>query len=321
MKKILFFSAAAAMMLASCSSEETVQAPKGNAIDFGNAFVNNSTRADFTNVNLPSDFGVYGYMDGVTGIVFDNEKVSGPTWTYVNTQYWAADHNYWFAAIAPYNAATFTAPATLPNDNSKFGTIAFTNGNEEAAQIDLLYANQNSITGKASGNAKVGFTFNHLLARTQFTFKNTATNKNVKFVVSNVKITNAVKDGEIVLGAADGWKVADSNSDLVLDYTTANTNIEVGGEALVSAPKYIIPIAKAYTVTFDVQVLNGDVVAVDKATKTVTIPATVAFASGNSYNFTCALTYENVVENAEPIEFDVTGVTDWNAFGNTDIEM
>lgn len=323
MKKILFFSAAAAMMLASCSSEETVQAPKGNAIDFGNAFVNNSTRADLNKDNL-QDFGVYGYMNEVAGVIFSNEKVSGnPNWTYTNTQYWTEGKNYWFAAIAPYGAATFTAPTALPTGTeatpaNEFGTLAFDN----SQQVDLLYANRNNMTGKATGNDKVAFTFNHLLARTQFTFTHAATNNNVKFQVSAVKVTDAVKEGTITLGENAAWSAKEGDAGMVLNYAIAPTDITSATESnsLVSGQQYIIPIAKEYTVTFTVAVYNGTVL-VGNYDKTVKIPATVAFARGNSYNFTCALTYANVVENAEPIEFDVTEVNDWNAFGNTDIEM
>lgn len=317
MKKILFFSAAAAMMLASCSSEETVQAPKGNAIDFGNAFVNNSTRADLNKDNL-QDFGVYGYMNEVAGVIFSNEKVSGnPNWTYTNTQYWTAGKNYWFAAIAPYDAAEFTAPATLP-ETGEFGTLAFDN----SKQVDLLYANQNNIAGKESGNAKVGFTFNHLLARTQFTFTHAATNNNVKFQVSNVKVTNAVKEGTITLGENAAWSAIEGDAGMELNYAIAPTDITSAeaSKSLVSAQQYIIPIAREYNVTFTVAVYNGTVL-VGNYDKTVKIPASVAFARGNSYNFTCALTYANVVTGAEPIVFDVTAVNDWNAFGNTDIAM
>lgn len=314
MKKILFLSAAAALVLASCSNEETVKVPEGNAISFGNAFVNNSTRADLNAENL-ADFGVYGYMDEVAGVVFNNEKVTGPTWGYENTQYWTAGHNYWFAAVAPFGAATFTAPATLP-EAGEFGTLAFDN----SKQVDLLYANQNNIAGKAIGNDKVAFTFNHLLARTQFSFTNTATNNNVKFQVSKVKLNGAIKNGVITLGDNAAWAAAEGDAGMTLDYTTAATDITVDGNALVSGQQYIIPFAKEYDVTFTVDVYNGTV-KVGSYDKTVKIPATVAFARGNSYNFTCALTYENVVDDAEPIEFTVTAVEDWNAFGNTDIEM
>lgn len=317
MKKILFFSAAAALMLASCANEETVQAPKGNAIDFGNAFVNNSTRADITTANI-ANFSVYGYMDEVAGVVFNNEQVSGSgnSWTYTNTQYWTADHNYWFAAIAPFRAADFTAPATLPaTGTAEFGTIAYDN----SKQLDLLYANQNNIAGKASGNAKVAFTFNHLLARTQFTFTHAATNNNVKFQVSAVKITDAVKEGTITLGENAAWAAKEGDAGMELSYSTTDTDI-VSGTPLVSGQQYIIPIALEYNVNFTVAVYNGSVL-VGNYDKTVKIPATVAFARGNSYNFTCALTYENVVDNAEPIVFDVTEVTKWEDFGNTDIDM
>lgn len=316
MKKILFMScAAAALMFASCASDEDVKMPAGNAISFANAFVNNSTRADITTADI-ENFGVYGYMDEVAGVVFNNEQVTkNGTWGYTNTQYWTAGHKYWFAAIAPFGAAEFTAPAALPGTTGEFGTLTYDN----SKQLDLLYANQNNIAGLASGNKAVAFTFNHLLARTQFTFVNDATNANVKFQVSDVKITDGVKNASITLGENAKWSAADGDAGMELVYTTAATDIMKGGN-LISGQQYMVPFAKAYNVTFTVDVYNGTV-KVGSYDKTAVIPATVVMERGNSYNFTCSLTFDNVVEDAQPIEFTVTEVTEWTPFGETIINL
>ena len=134
-----------------------------------------------------------------------------------------------------------------------------------------------------------------------------------------MKITDAVKEGTITLGENTAWAAKEGDAGMELSYSTTDTDI-VSGTPLVSGQQYIIPIAQEYNVTFTVAVYNGSVL-VGNYDKTVKIPATVAFARGNSYNFTCALTYENVVDNAEPIVFDVTEVTKWEDFGNTDIDM
>lgn len=316
MKKILFMScAAAALLFSSCASDEDVKMPAGNAISFANAFVNNSTRADITTDDI-QNFGVYGYMDEVAGVVFDNEQVTkNGTWGYTNTQYWTAGHNYWFAAIAPFGAAEFTAPAALPATTGEFGTLTYDN----SKQLDLLYANQNNIEGLATGNKAVAFTFNHLLARTQFTFTNDAANANVKFQVSDVKITNGVKNASITLGENAKWTAASDDAGMALVYTTAATDI-MKGAALTSGQQYMVPFAKAYNVTFTVDVYNGTV-KVGSYEKTATIPATVIMERGNSYNFTCSLTFDNVVEDAEPIVFDVTEVTEWTPFGDESLDI
>lgn len=316
MKKILFMScAAAALMFASCASDEDVKMPQGNAISFANAFVNNSTRADITTDDI-ANFGVYGYMDEVAGIIFNNEEVTkNGTWGYTNTQYWVDGHNYTFAAIAPFGAADFTAPATLPTDGAEFGTLAYDN----SKQLDLLYANQNNIAGKASGNAAVAFTFNHLLAKSMFTFTNNATNSNVKFQVSKVKINNGVKNATITLGADAAWAPVEGDAGMVLDYTIAASDI-MQNQNLPTQPMYMIPFAQAYNVTFTVDVFNGTV-KVGSYDKTATIPATVLLERGKSYNFTCSLTFDNVVTDAEPIVFDVTAVTGWVDFTDQEVNL
>ena len=82
----------------------------------------------------------------------------------------------------------------------------------------------------------------------------------------------------------------------------------------------MVPFAKAYNVTFTVDVYNGTV-KVGSYDKTAVIPATVVMERGNSYNFTCSLTFDNVVEDAQPIEFTVTEVTEWTPFGETIINL
>lgn len=320
MKKTLFMSFIALTFVSTgCSSEESVDAPKSASISFDNVFVGKSVRGtDLTADNI-ADFGVYGYMDNVTGAIFTNEKVSrsGSDWTYVNTQYWTAGHDYWFCAIAPFGAAGYVAPSTLPGTagTEEFGTLTFDN----SQQLDLCYAAQDKVAGMASGNAPVAFTFKHLLARTKFTFKNEATNQNVKFVISDIKITDAVQKGTITLGNDAVWTATADNVNGELVYTIAGTELEQNA-TLASSPAYLLPIAGTYTVTFRVKVLQGTV-EVGEYDKTVTIPATVTLTRNFSYNFTCSLTYANVVTDAEPIVFTVEGVEDWADYTDNEITI
>ena len=78
MKK-LFIAILAVAGLAACSQDMTLETPKGAAIAFDNAFVNNSTRiaTDITVDNL-QDFGVYGSVvnnQGQQGLIFNNQEV------------------------------------------------------------------------------------------------------------------------------------------------------------------------------------------------------------------------------------------------------
>ena len=140
MKK-LFIAILAVAGLAACSQEMTLETPKGAAIAFDNAFVNNSTRVatDITVGNL-KDFGVYGSVvnnQGQQGLIFKNQKVekSGNAYSYSPAQYWIADAQYDFVAIAPYTNAKWSYATT----DAKNGTLKFHNDTAEANQ-DLLFA-------------------------------------------------------------------------------------------------------------------------------------------------------------------------------------
>ena len=327
MKKYLFLGfAAVALTLASCSNEETVKAPAGKAISFGNAFVNNSTRsgADLTNTTI-TEFGVYGYMGEVGGEIFNNERVylDGTTWKYQNTQYWVPGKDYWFAALAPMTAATFEPGTTLPATGN-FGTITYNN----SQQLDLLYACQPKKTAAANANSPVAFTFDHMLSRTKFTFTNDATNSHVSFSVSNLKITSVpVKASINMADATPAWTPTADNTNSSMDYTISNTAITTTGDAKTNASesRYLLSIPGQYTVTFDVNVLqNGvDINGGTAYTKTVTIKDgsnNFNFQRGYSYNFTISLTFANVVEDTEEITFTATQNA-WVDGGDNGLEL
>ena len=59
MKKSLWILGAAVIALTGCTNNEVVDIPQFRAINFSNAFVNNTTRADVTNADF-KQFWVYG---------------------------------------------------------------------------------------------------------------------------------------------------------------------------------------------------------------------------------------------------------------------
>lgn len=307
MKKSLYLGALALLTLASCASEETVEAPKGNAIDFGKAFINNSTRGgEEITLDKLTSFNVYGYMGDMSGVIFNKELVTlaEGNWTYDAIQYWTPGKNYAFAAIAPMTGVTFTAPTTFPT-SGEFGTIAYnTDGTK-----DLIYAAQYA-TGKESGNTPVAFTFNHLLSRVKLTFNNTMTNPQGSMTISNVKISGVYNDGTIALPATS-WTVGDAaTANGERAYTMANAGVAAKGASTASDVFFFIPTTgHEYTITFTVEQKIGDVV-VSTSTKTAKI--TLDMQRGYSYNLTADLNEVNMPENTpERIEFTVTEVNAW----------
>lgn len=308
MKKILFLSAAAALVLASCSNEETVKVPEGNAISFGNAFVNNSTRAeDLSNENL-ANFAVYGYMAGMSGQIFNNVEVTkgeGNSWTYTGTQYWTPGQNYWFAAVAPYGVATFAAPTLatgLPTGND--GTITFDN---LKGDVDLCAAFLN-YTAKDFQNDVQAFTFGHLLSRVKFTFVNDMANAGAELVISDVKIEKTNTAGTYDC-ATKVWTASSTTNDVV--YVNAGANIKQNAKEA-TEPMYLIPgdDKVEYKVVFTVKRMQGGE-EIGSYIHTATI-SNVALELGKSYNFTATINDQNVDPETtpEPIVFSGT-VSDW----------
>ena len=194
MKKLLI-SMLAVATLASCAKEETLSFDKGEAIQFGNAFVDNATRANDYGPNKPlKEFKLWGTIQGSEGptAIFADDTVTGTVgadnvWNCTTkTQYWIEGATYNFAAVV---GGTVTAPAGLPS------SIEYTaDGN-----TDLLYARSNQYIGSASDNPKVAFDFKHLLSKIKFTLENTTSNAaNVgtyTYTLTDVKITNAITTG------------------------------------------------------------------------------------------------------------------------------
>lgn len=308
MKKLLF--AALAFAAVACSKSEVVEQPSPLAIGFDSPFIENSTKAtDLTtgeNGTL-QDFGVYGYVEAFGGIIFNNENVSktGSAWTYANTQYWVAEKPYYFTAIAPASQGGKYTPTEV-----NAGTINFDN---TSADIDLLYAHTPvvAITGPITAQPDpVKFSFNHILSRVKFSFKNEMVAENAKITISNVAITDAYKTGTATItdGALASWTPADPTN--TVSFAGIDNAIEINTEGETDH-MYFIPANKAYTLTFTVALTQGTV-AIATKTHTVTIPA-VDMQAGFSYDFKAVLNEANVVDQLFPITFTAEA-TPWADF-------
>lgn len=327
MKKIFLIGLTAAAMMASCSNDETVEMAQQKAISFSNAFVNNGTRSvvdpSFTTSTL-KDFAVYGFTQ--KGQIFTGEKVSGTTstgWSYDNVQYWVPGNTYTFGAIAPYSVAGNVSNVTLPTGATKVEMkVAFTN--KDADQVDLLHAAPTQIAGTdvtASYTTPVSMTFNHQLSKVKFSFENAVgVGYNVK--VSNVKITDAYKEGTLTVAAAgNNWsnqtdKTLELNfGNVVADASSTEASFIANAATLESHnEKLMIPMGSSaiYTVTFTAELYKGGVL-LGIYPHTVEIK-NVEFKLGYCYNFKASLTHKNITgpDELNEIKFNVTSVGNWN---------
>lgn len=319
MKKILF-AAAAVVALASCATDEVISRPDNKvAIEFDNAFVNNSTRAatDLTLANL-QDFGVYGTVakGGSQALIFDNTKVSNNsgTFTYSPAQYWVEDANYTFSAFAPFTGAKWAYTPT--NSDAHNGSLSFDNAAALGEQ-DLIFASTARTTNATltAAPAKVNFTFGHLLSKVAFKYTNSFTDGNITLNVYDVKINNAAATGTVALtdGAIGAWAGAgDYVRSFGLATAAAENLLANGGGTFTTEHFYLIPVEREYNITFKVDLIQSGVLL---KTYAHTVTTTINLEKGKSYSINAALTPENVnpdpTQQLYPIEFDVIAVEDW----------
>ena len=332
MKKILF-AAVALVAMASCATDEVVMRPENKlAIEFDNAFVENSTRAaDITASNL-SAFGVYGSISNAnneTGLTFDYTMVSkdGDVYKYSPAQVWANNATYTFVAFAPAapkgdndtwnNAWSYD----ITDDKQAYnGVITF---NNEAAQAnqDLLFASEKRITEVINSKPEaVALTFNHMLSRVKFHFTNNFHDgSNVDLKVTNVTITDAHSTGTLAVNdgqVADDWTVGTATfSRNFGDVKTPlrNTTLDENGGNGETEHFYLIPTAAEYNVEFDVKMTVAGGASFDYHHTAV---LNINMEKGHSYVVKTALNQTNTDPQGEmyAIEFKVEKVEEWENF-------
>ena len=329
MKKFLFFALAAAFALTSCTKDETIATAQKGAIAFAPA-ADKATRSVYdpsitTNggngTTAIDNFAVYGFMNDVTGVVFDDEIVTkqGGAWTYANTQYWTPN-TYYFAALAPANGRAWK----LDNTNAStlgVGTIDFTNDGTQ----DLLYwAGVSDNTGNAVEDQPVSILFNHLLSKVKFSFVNQFDNENASVVVKNIVITNAETKGTLNLAVENWWDgVNDWDVNTTANFAFGNAAVtsetaeeKIAQYAEIESYKHLLlfPVnEKEFVITFEVDLYMGGVKAnVEPYRHTVKVTTTLEM--GKAYDFKAILNASNVTGKEDgalkPIEFKVE-VIDW----------
>ena len=299
MKKLFVMTLAATAMLASCSSDDTMEVPQSkSAITFA-SFINKSVRATDATLDNLGSISVYGWRDA--DCIFNKQIVTVDTegkGTYTPVQYWQAGHTYSFEAVAPtsVDGASFTA-------QKNGGRFDYTNN----ASIDLLYAKAANVTTASplTDPGAVHFTFKHLLSRVKFTFNNTfAATAAAKITISNVKITNAYAKGTITPADGAAWVVSNNTLQVAFDEaaTDALKDLAANTGTGATTPMYLIPATSpSYNVEFDVTLNQNGATTIYHHTATIT----TTMAMGMSYNFVANINASNVdpANPLFPIEF------------------
>lgn len=313
MKKI-FCAVLALAAMASCSKEYIVAENK-QAIGFGEAFVDNGTRADYSTTEKISEFKVYGTMTGNSNTVqiFNAATVSRPNdlvdydatkpWVCPVTQYWVPSASYKFAAIVDGVATpTKGLPATIPF------TVADGDDNK-----DLLYATATATTG-VDGTPSVplvAFTFNHLLAKLQFDMVNKLS-EGYSIKVTSLTVENVMKDGLYTI-AQSKWETTTTDK-TTLTFGESDT-FGFSRNSYMEEARQILPVEQtlAVTVVYDIYYNDGNGGGDQKistATKTGEIDET--FAMNTVYDITAEI-------SGNEIKFTVEAVNDFKHFVQDDL--
>ena len=333
MKKVIF-ALAAVVALAACSNEETIVRQDREAINFNDAFVENTTRAidpSITTDNI-SSFTVYGTTQGdETGALVVNiyngvEVVKGAAngigtdWKYANNyvQYWINGNTYNFAAVVNGVVAT--------DDNGMPETISYTASEND--DTDILYAVNNfgTYAKEDDTNPEVGFTFNHLLSKVKFTVNNTLTTnteENIyQYTVENVKIVGAYAKGEYTV-LTGVWDADESDNEVVFGNVSNATlaadshdAVKIGAVGAVDSAtsdveRILIPGTFDAIITATITTwLNDQKVDVTDYVKTVEL----TLAKGNAYNLVL-----NLGNPGDEILFTCTEVNGWTNGGDKNL--
>ena len=323
MKKSLWILGAAVIALTGCTNNEVVDIPQSRAINFSNAFVNKTTRADVTNADF-KQFWVYGdYQNGSLWVdVFNNVKVSGASvgsgavWTPDETAYWQVDKTYNFGAYADGTSQLTTGISYNPTSK----TLTFSD--YSAGANDLIAATSSDVSWDGSVDpAKVQLSFKHMLSKVKFTFKTDAA-ETYTMKVSELKISQAIQTAtgtmvDKIVGTWSGENTGEYSFADIDDYATAEGQAE-------SEVKYVIPQegTNEIRVSFTVTVTDGG-----DYSKTGSFSGTMAIADANkwepglAYNYTVTINPDKVDDTLKPILFDVTTVEEWDEFINPDLDL
>lgn len=301
MKK-LFIAVMAVAALASCAQEEVIL-NNNKAIEFGDAFVNNATKAIYEGGKMVEEFQVWGTVTGSSGTpvalyedvtVSRDSKAYGAAWTCEVTRFWTPDCDYNFYAVV--DATSVTHANGVPSQ------IEYTAA--AAGDQDLLYGatSKTTTTGLAqpAGGSVVAFTMQHLLSKISFKFTNPESNGDYSYNVTAVTVDGAFASGTYTIthnaanidGTYQGTWVGTGTA-AQLSFGDVTGTITSNSTAPATNSCLIIPGEPGLTIKVTTETVFNSAV-LETKTHTLTVNKTaedtnVTFEKNTHYNFAVTL--------------------------------
>lgn len=196
MNKAIFMMAAAAITLASCSSDETTDVAKSSQISFTAKVGKNSRGAETTTQNL-NQMWVTGYditkADAPTEYFADQlfsktADTQNPQFIPERPWYWQAGKSYKFIGIHPAKTDWMGTVNIAANEVTYSADIPAAIADQKDLIID-------AVKGQAASDAETGvkMEFKHILSQLQFKVKND--NKELTYTIAGIRIVNAANKG------------------------------------------------------------------------------------------------------------------------------
>lgn len=281
MKK-LFIATLAIAALASCNKDQVINFDKF-PINFGDAFVDNATKAIYEGETKVDAFKVWGTVtgNGNTVLIFDGADVTrtksgsadkkyGEAWYCDVTRYWTPSCTYNFTAIVDATSVTPTNGAMPTAINYTADGVS-----------DLLYGVTDTdaiktsadctVTGLNANNC-VAFTMKHLLSKMYFEVVS-GLESPYTIKVTNIVVSDIQQKGKYTIGAATPW-AKDGDTTTSFDF--------------IDGAKVIIPVEQTLDVAITYDVLFNDTTISQGVTKTGTIPATT-YAENTVYKVSATI--------------------------------
>ncbi len=341
MKKSIFFMAGCAVALASCTQTDVLEeGVQSSAIGFENAVSKESRALTSGEGGNFAKFYVFGYYTQATApnnpvSVFDGEEVTlaDGAWGYSNTRYWVPDATYRFYAYSCENATPTGAVVGLNIEGSTVQQRALSiKGYTTHSHHDLIFAtNDAGIVGKETGNAKVPFTFKHILSKLNVKFDSEfATGYDIE--VSKVSIQNIYDKADYNPYENPTWgnvaktSTSDVNPTQINLALLAGKNVASAAEdaadekVAVTEDGYVIPHAYSTTLVrlqFTIDVKQGDDV---MFSRTLTGTWSPKWEEGKAYTYNVKI--NGTAAELEPIVFETTqNIEGWGEGDTSEVEM
>lgn len=285
-----------AAAVTACNKAEIIETNR-QAITFGEAFIDNATKADYSSGKALEKFNVWGAVTGNQNTVnlYSGAEVTGKigdqTWTCNQTEYWIPSASYTFTALAD--------ATNVINMPAKVGYSISNKGDLLLATAEATTDANGIPTGTSIDDGVVKFTFRHLLSKVFFKFSyGVENNTRYEFNVKSISLSGLTETSNYVFGT--GWEIGTGTGTLTFGTTAANVTDQVSQNSTES--HQILPLTQSLTATITYDVIYDDKVIMIDRTQSASA-TNVQFAENTVYCLNVS-----IPAPGQPIQFSVNSI-------------